>query len=117
MAKKQKNSENYLLRVPAHPAGLEWKADEDGMVTLYVENKGLMNKIAQKLFKKPKISQVHLDEIGSYVWQIIDGEKNLIDLGVPFEEHFGEKVAPTYERLAQFFQILDSYGFVCWVKT
>ena len=33
------------------------------METLEIENKGIVNKICQKLFKKPKISYVHLDKM------------------------------------------------------
>ena len=43
-----------------------------------------------------------------------DGEKNIIELGKEVEKHFGEKANPLYERLAKYFQILDSYHFVEW---
>lgn len=114
MSKNRKTEENYLERIPVRPEWLAWSADENGIVTLDIENKGIMNRIAQKLLKKPKISHIHLDEIGSFVWPMIDGEKSIGDMGQPLEEHFGEKAKPTFERLAQFFRILESYGFVEW---
>ena len=77
-----------------------------------MHNTGLMKKITQKLLKKPEYTQVHLDENGSFVWPLIDGEKNIIELGVLVKEQFGEKAEPLYPRLAKFFQILESYGFV-----
>ena len=48
---------------------------------------------------------------------MIDGKMSIMDMGKPLEEHFGEKINPTFERLAQFFRILESYGFVEWNKT
>lgn len=114
MKNKKQSQENYLEKCPVRPEWLKWSADENGMVTLDIENKGVFNRIAQKLLKKPKVSHIHLDEIGSFVWPMIDGEKNIMDMGEPMEERFGEKAHPTYERLAKFFQILDSYGFVEW---
>lgn len=114
MKRNQKPKENYLERIPTRPAWIAWSADDDGIVTLDIENKGLVNRIAQKLLKKPKVSHIHLDEIGSYVWPMIDGEHSLLDMGPLMEAHFGEKAQPTYERLAKFFQILESYGFVEW---
>jgi len=84
------------------------------MVTLDVENKWAVNRIAQKLLKKPKVSHIHLDEMGSFVWPLIDGEKTIMDIGIPVEEHFGEKAKPLYERLAQFFRILENYHFIEW---
>lgn len=116
MMKKNKNviSENYLERKPARPEGISWSADESGIVTLDIENTGAFNRIAQKLLKKPKVTHIHLDEIGSFVWPLLDGEKNIIELGKEVEKHFGEKANPLYERLAKYFQILDSYHFVEW---
>ncbi|MEE1012692.1 MAG: PqqD family protein [Clostridia bacterium] len=114
MKKKRVISENYLERVPIRPDTIKWSTNADGRVTLEIENKGAFHRIAQKLFKKPKISYVHLDEIGSFIWPLLDGEKSIIDLGYDVEETFGEAVHPLYERLAKYFQILDSYGFIGW---
>ena len=107
-------SKNYLDRKPIRKADINWSADDDGKVTLEIVNKGLFNKIAQALFKKPKISYVHLDEMGSFVWPVIDGEKDITAIGELVRDHFGDKAEPLYERLSKYFQILDSYGFICW---
>ena len=112
MKKKEKISENYLEKIPARKAGLEWTADENGNVTLNIQNTGIFNKIAQKLFKKPPVTYVHLDEHGSFVWQIADGERDIISLGEDVKAKFGDAAEPHYPRLAKFFQILDSYGFI-----
>lgn len=112
----KKSSENYLERIPLKNPEIEWTTDENGIVTLQVENKGVANKIAQKLLKKPKISYIHLDENGSFVWPLIDGEKDIIAIGELVKEHFGEKANPLYERLVKFFQILENYNFVSWKK-
>ena len=113
--KDKKNlSKNYLERIPKKPDGLDWNLDEKGIVTLNIENKGVFNRLAQKLFKKPRVSYIHLDEMGSFVWPLIDGEREILDIGEEVEEHFGDAAAPVYERLAKYFQILDSYGFISW---
>jgi len=101
-----------LERRPKRSDKLSWTADEAGIVTLAIENKGLMNRIAQKFFKKPKISYIHLDELGSFLWQRLDGTKTLLDLGKEVEEQFGDKANPLYDRLAKYVQILDSYHFI-----
>lgn len=114
--KNKKIRENYLEKIPLRKAELGWTADEKGIVTLEIENKGIANRIAQKLLKKPKISYVHLDEMGSFIWPLIDGEKNIIKLGEAVDSHFGEAAHPLYERLSKYFQILESYGFIKFVK-
>ena len=105
-------SSNYLDLVPQINWGLNWNKDENNIVTLEIENTGFFNKIAQKVFKKPKISYVHLDELGSFVWLLIDGKRNIAEIGASVKEHFGEKAEPLYEKLAKYFEILKSYNFV-----
>ena len=73
---------------------------------------GVMNAIAQKVFRKPRISYVHLDETGSFLWPLIDGRQTVCDLAGPLKERFGEAAEPLYPRIAKYFQILQSYGFV-----
>ena len=110
--KKGSINQNFLENIPVRQEGLRWDADEKGIVTLYVHNTGILKKITQKLLKKPEYTQVHLDENGSFVWPLIDGKRNIIELGKDVQAHFGEKAEPLYPRLAKFFQILESYGFV-----
>ncbi|MBQ2318731.1 MAG: PqqD family protein [Clostridia bacterium] len=110
--KKQKIASNFLDKIPTRNPDIGYTVDEKGVITLEIENKGLFNRIAQKVFKKPKISYIHLDEMGSFVWPIINGEKSISEIGEAVYENFGEKAHPLYERLAKYFQILESYGFV-----
>ncbi len=111
---KKKSDQNYLERIPARPSSLNWSMDAKGMVTLEIENTGWANRIAQKLFKRPKFSYVHLDEMGSFLWPLLDGQTTITDLGLQVKEQFGSKAEPLYPRLAKYFQILDSYHFVEW---
>ena len=96
---------------PVRNPAINWTTDEKGIVTLEIENKGVVNRIAQKLLKKPKITYIHLDENGSFVWPLIDGKRTVMDIAQLVDEHFGEKAKPLYERLVKFFQILESYHF------
>ena len=64
-----KKSRDYASLCPSRTEGLAWSADENGIVTLDVENKGVFDRIFQLILKKPKVSHIHLDELGSFVWQ------------------------------------------------
>ena len=114
--KKEVISKNYLLRIPVRPCGLNWTADDEGSVTLEIENKGWANRLAQLRLGKPKVSYIHLDELGSFLWPLLDGERDITALGEKVEEAFGEKAHPLYPRLAEYFRILDSYHFIEWIK-
>lgn len=108
---KNKN-QNFIEKIPVLNQNIGWSKDQNGMVTLEIENKGIFNKIAQKLLKKPKISYIHLEEIGSFVWPLIDGEKDIFEIGKPVKEHFGEKAEPLYPRLVKYFETLETYKFI-----
>ncbi len=110
--KKKNNTKNYLDIIPQRNPEIGWETDENGIVTLSRNNKGIANRIAQILLRKPKISYIHLDETGSFVWPLIDGEKSIFELGKSVKEHFGDKAEPLYERLSKYFSVLASYGFV-----
>ncbi len=112
--RKSASSENYLDKIASHSEKLTWSQNEDGRVTLHIENKGAIKRLTQILIKKPKVSHIHLDSLGSFVWPLIDGEKSIYEIGVLVEEHFGERAHPTYERLAKYFQVLESNGFITW---
>ena len=117
MKKRAKQpEENYLTRRPVRAPGLRWTTDEAGMVTLEIDNTGFMNRMAQRLFHKPPVSYVHLDKTGSFVWPRVDGQRTIEELGELVEAEFGEKAHPLYERLAKYFQILDSYHFIRWAS-
>ena len=114
MKKKTLISENYLTRKPMRAPALRWSAGEDGTVTLEKDNVGIANRIAQVLLGKPKVSFIHLDKMGSFLWPLLDGEMDITALGKLVDVQFGEEAHPLYERLARYLQILDSYGFVAW---
>lgn len=112
--RNEKKSVNYLDKVPLRRDDIKWTVDNDGVVTLEIENRGVFNRIAQKLFKKPPVTYVHLDETGSFVWPVLDGEKSVEEIALLVDEKFGEKIHPLYERLVKYFQILESYDFIKW---
>lgn len=114
LMKKQskETSANYLDFIPEHNDKFKWDIDEDGKVTIFVENKGFFNKIFQALLKKPKVSQIHLDEMGNFIWPLIDGKKTIYDISVYVKEEFGDKAEPLYNRLIQYMYNLESYEFI-----
>lgn len=110
--KKLKETENYLDFIPERLQDVQWDTDADGKVTIYMENKGVFHWIAQKLFQKPKISQIHLDEMGNFIWPLIDGKRTVYEIAGLVKEEFGEKAEPLYQRLVTYLRNLENYGFV-----
>ena len=108
-------NENYLERIPLRVASIKWTKDDE-KVTLEIENTGWANRIAQIFFKRPKVSYVHLDEMGTFIWPEIDGAKTVQELALLVKEHFGDKAEPLYPRIVKYFQIMESYEFVHFIN-
>lgn len=75
-----KKKKNYLDFVPVCAPGYSWKLNEKKLVEIEVQNKGFYNWLAQKFFKRPKVSYISLDEYGSFVWRQMDGQRTIYDI-------------------------------------
>lgn len=114
--KKKMADTNYLDLIPEKSSSLKWHTDLKERVILEVENTGIMNKIAQNLFNKPRFTKVHLDANGSFIWPLIDGKRTVEDIAVLVKEQFGEAAEPLYPRIIKYFQIVESYHFIRFVN-
>jgi hypothetical protein len=112
----KKSKENYLDFVPVISDKHKWEADEEGNVTIFIENKGIFNWLAQKLLKKPKVSQLHLEKFGSYIFPLIDGKASIYEIGQKVKAHFGDEAEPLYPRLTEYIKMLHDYGFVNYLQ-
>lgn len=115
MSKKNKKTEpqiNYLDLIPRRCETLRWHEDFRGRMVLEIENTGIFNTIAQKMFHKPRYTKVHLDDNGTFIWPLIDGERTVNDIAVMVKAQFGEKAEPLYPRIIKYFQIMESYHFI-----
>lgn len=112
MKKKAKaHSENFLDFVPLHSPHNTWD-EKDGVVTIHMVHRGFYHKIAQRFFRKPRVSHVDLDAQGSYLWQQIDGVKTVEQLAELMHARFGDEAEPLYDRLVTYIKILRNNGFV-----
>lgn len=108
----KKEKKNFMDLVPVCNPDYSWEKDNKGIVTVHVINKGFYNWLAQKLFKKPKISHIALDKYGSFVWCQMDGKRNVYEISKLVEAHFGKEAEPIVERLVQFFRVLYQNKFI-----
>ncbi len=112
---KEKNKlkiKNYLDYIPVHDERHKWRMDENGNITIYVKNTGIFNWFAQKFLGKPKISQIHLEEMGNFIWPLMDGTHSLYEIAQSVHEEFGEKAEPLYNRFVQYVKNLEECGFI-----
>lgn len=111
-----KKKKNFLDFIPVCNPKYTWDADKKGIVTVHVINQGFYNWIAQKFFKKPRISHIALDEYGSFVWRQMDGVRTIYDISKLTSAEFGKNAEPVIERIVKYFQILYQNKFIGWRK-
>ena len=112
LVRKMKNKENFLDYVFSIKDDLTWTTSESGEVTIHMENKGFTNKVAQLIFKKPKVSHIALEGMGSFIFNCIDGKNTVGDIGLLVHDKYGEEAEPLYERLSVYMKQLENLGFV-----
>lgn len=108
----KKESQNFLKFIPKKNPEFSWKIKEDNIVEIAMPNRGFFNKLAQIIWKRPKVSYISLDEFGSFIWMQIDGERTVLEISESVHEHFGERAEPLLERLSVFIKSLGNHKFV-----
>jgi hypothetical protein len=108
MAKK--NEDNFLTYVPE----IKHKTYElkNGHIFLLFYHNKPVEKFLRWLVKKPNVSDIELDDVGSKVWELIDGKRNVYEIGQQLESELGEKCQPTYDRLVMYLRYLIRRGWV-----
>lgn len=109
MSRKKKN---FLDLVPVCNPEYEWEEDAEGIVTVHVKNKGFYNWLAQKMFRRPPVSRIALDEYGSFVWRQMDGARSVYEISGLLSARFGKEAEPVIERLVAYIRILDRNKFI-----
>lgn len=112
MAKKRKIPANYMDQIPVHDDSHPWRLTDDGMAEVDMEHKGFYNRIAQKFFKKPRVSHIALDKYGTVVWQNINGENTIADIVRIMEETFPDETDRMLDRVVTFTVTLRRTGFI-----
>lgn len=109
-------ADNYLDYVPCKNRLCIYEYDTYGNVVIIRHNTGVYNRIAQLLLCKPKISYIHLDDMGSYIWSLIDGSNDVYDIAKAIYQKYGDEAEPLYERLIIYMRALVKCGFIVVIK-
>ena len=109
--KSKKNEKNYLDFIPVKNPDIEYETDENGIVTVFIEWKGFYHKIAQKIFRRPRVSDIKMDKYGSFVWHAIDDEKDVHQLSKEMESEF-PKMEKSLSRLIKFLEIMKDNNLI-----
>lgn len=112
--KEETKGDNFLLYVPKKKH-VEYEVRNHRVFLIFHHTKPI-EKLLRWLVKKPYISDVELDEIGSEIWKLIDGNTSVYEIGQKLFEKFGKKCEPIYDRLILYLRYLNKKGWVSFEK-
>lgn len=111
---KEHNKDNFMLYIPKKKHD-RWEVKK-GKVYLIFEHNKAIEKLIRWLVKKPYISDMELDEMGSSVWLMIDDKKSVYDIGQELVRKFGKTCEPVYERLILYLRYLNRRGWIAFER-
>ena len=116
MAGKKKISANYMEQIPIRDYKHPWRITDDGMAEVDMEHNGFYHSIAQKIFKKPRVSHIALDKYGTVVWKSVNGENTVADIVRIMEETFPDETDRMLDRVVTFTATLQHNGFITMIN-
>ncbi len=108
--KRALNKDEWLQLVPMAECEAEW--DDQQVVLLIPRARNPVLKFFVSILNSKPHFRLKLDEVGSFVWQQVDGQRTIGDICQALEAHFKERVAPADERTIEFFKRLYLYRAV-----
>jgi hypothetical protein len=110
----KKQSENYLTKVPIRNTA-EYNEDDGKIVLLIPKFKHVtfLNRLIPK--SKSRHFKIHLDDLGSQVWRLMDGTRTVQDICIHLAEYLDKNEKPSTqieERVTKFLSGLYRDGFI-----
>ncbi len=106
----EQKDKNLLTLVPDRLRDFEMEG-EKAVILLPRFASGWSSRHIQPRLKKPTM-KVELDEIGTMVWQLIDGHRTVMDITEKVGAHFGERVNPPHVRVGMFITMMKNEGMI-----
>ena len=104
---------NLLELAPVRVA--RWRQVEDRVVVERPKPRARFPRILLEwLLHLMAVKSLRLDEVGSFAWQLLDGEHTVGQVAVAVRERFGDAVEPAEERLGHLVRLLRQEGLIAY---
>ncbi len=98
---------------PLHNPNLEWKYNEEGhVVATLTRRKGLGSKFIDFFLAVPQQRSVILDEVGSFVWKMCDGEHSVEQISEALSEKYVLTRREVEVSLNEYLRMLAKRGMI-----
>lgn len=109
--KKKLSQQNYMDFIVIKNPEVEYTVNDKGRVTVMIEWKGFYHKIAQRFFKRPRVSEIDMDAYGSFIWQCINDKKTVHQLSKDLQAKYPKMEKPV-ARLIKFLEIMKDHHLI-----
>ena len=106
-----RKGENILALVPRR--NCRWENGE--VVTVFVPK--ARSKAGRRLIgllTRGTEYSVHLDRVGSAIWKMCDGRRQISEICKELKIIFGDEVEPVHQRVASFFMSMERGGMITY---
>ena len=106
----------FRLR-PVRNSEIEWKTNEAGEAILTVpRRRDRMARVISFWFKVPETRGVELDEVGTFVWSLCDGENTVESIVRKTSDQYRMNRREVEVSVTTFLQMLAERRFVGWYQ-
>lgn len=100
------NMRMLLLCKPLRNEAVEWIEEEEKVVLIYPKNFTRFERFLHKRIGGPDSIKRPLDDKGTYIWKMCDGDHNVHDICKATYSEFKEDIEPVLKRVWGFLEIL-----------
>ena len=68
----------------------------------------------ERFLHRMSAQRIRLDEVGSFAWVHLDGERTVAAVGEEMKAEFGDRVSPVEERLGHLVWMMRKEGFLSY---
>ena len=108
MTKRQSNL--YELR-PKRKGPFEELKDGTVEVLLPRYGNSPIGRVLKKVLNERPV-RVHLDDIGTSVWRLCNGDHTVLEIGQTLHSRYGNSIEPVFDRLETFLKQMHRAGLI-----
>ena len=90
---KKSRVKNNLALIPIKSHNRVWESWNNGLIEIILPRNGLVDRLIRLIKDTPKVMRIQLDDLGSYVWQNIDGSRTIEEIGCLLNAEFGKELS------------------------
>jgi hypothetical protein len=109
-------NKNLLTMIPVLKESITLRQNQDNkeIYQVCVPRTNLLERFSIKFLKQPTHHSIRLDQLGSFVIGMCDGQHPVEELEKKVADAFGQCASPVRERLLTFLSILEANGWIEW---